>query len=81
MKQKRDAFMIRFKKGSEHFDKVVSEKIFEKEWADKGESEKYIQDLSSISLTPISKSGLGKLFTFDFIAPCFETSKPKSRKQ
>ena len=42
MKQKRDAFMIRFKKGSENFDKVVSEKIFEKEWADKGESEKYI---------------------------------------
>ena len=28
--------------------------------------------ISSISLTPIARVGLGKLFTFDFVSPCFE---------
>ena len=32
----------------------------------------YWQQIKSISLTPIAKSGLGKLFTFDFVSPCFE---------
>ena len=32
-------------------------------------------------MTPIAKAGLGKPFTFEFIAPCFETGKAKSKKE
>lgn len=37
------------------------------------------KELTSISLTPNAAKGIGKLFTFEFIAPCFETEKPKSQ--
>ena len=37
--------------------------------------EKFFNDIKSISLTPVAKRGLGKHFTFDFIAPCFEPVK------
>ena len=32
-------------------------------------------------MTPIAKVGLGPLFSFDFISPCYEKNKPKSRAQ
>ena len=44
-------------------------------------SDKYWQEISSISLTPNAKTGLGTLFTFEFIAPCFETGPAKSKKE
>ena len=76
MKKKRDAFILRYSKESEFPDKVIQEEGLAKEF--KGEKEKYLQELASISLTPIAKFGLGKHFTFDFIAPCFEKGKAKS---
>ena len=80
MKEKRDAFLLRFKKGSEFFDKVLTEKGLTKDLQDKRETDLYVQDLDSITMTPIAKAGLGKLFTFEFIAPCFETGQAKSQK-
>ena len=80
MKQKRDTFLLRFKAGSEYLDKVIQEVNLFSE-LEKKASDKYWQDLSTISLTPCAKIGLGKLNTFEFVSPCFETAKPKSRKQ
>ena len=37
--------------------------------------EKFFNDIKSISLTPVAKRGLGRHFTFDFLAPCFEPVK------
>ena len=37
--------------------------------------ERFYTDLKSISLTPVAKKGLGKHFTFDFLAPSFEPHK------
>ena len=37
--------------------------------------EQFFTDLKSISLTPVANKGLGKHFTFDFIAPCWEPVK------
>ena len=78
MKKKRDAFILRYGKESEFPDKVIQEEGLAKEFKDKDEKDKCLQELASISLTPIAKFGLGKHFTFDFIAPCFEKGKAKS---
>ena len=83
IKTKRDAFLIRFKNQSADFvDKIITETNLFAE-LEKSESHKYWHKLSSISLTPNAKVGLGQLYTFEFIAPSFET-KPAgkvSRKQ
>lgn len=35
----------------------------------------YWNQLESITVTPISTRGLGEHFTFEFVAPCYETVK------
>lgn len=69
---------MRFKKGAERKDKVILESDITRELEHKSSSSLW-KELTSISLTPNAKTGLGKLFTFEFIAPCFETDKPKSQ--
>lgn len=78
-KLKRDNFLIRFKKGSEYFDKIVQELNWQAELGKKA-ADKYWQEVTSISLTPGAKIGLGKLYTFEFIAPCFEDPAKKVNK-
>ena len=63
---------MRFIKGGEYQDKVIQEAAIYGEFERKPAS-KFWRELSSISITPIAKSGLGKLYTFEFVAPCFET--------
>ena len=43
--------------------------------------DKYWQELASISLTPNAKIGMGKLFTFEFLAPCFDSEAPRNRRK
>ena len=78
MKQKRDAFLLRFKKEAkvkvnegEYLDKVIQEAQLFKE-LEREARDRFWQELTSISLTPIAKIGMGKLYTFEFTAPCFE---------
>ena len=58
-------------------DKIIQEKNIQKETEQKTGSTLW-KELISISLTPNAKTGIGKSFAFEFIAPCFETEKPKS---
>ena len=79
VKQKRDAFLLRFRKDStvkplkddKYLDKVIQETQLYKELKREAK-DVYWQELTSISLTPMAKVGLGKLYTFEFISPCFE---------
>jgi len=73
---KRDCFLFRFKAGSESLDKVIPEIGLSNE-LEKRSGDAYWQELTSISLTPMAKIGLGQLFTFQFVSPCFEHQKPK----
>lgn len=78
--KKRDAYILRFKQDNGFRDKVIQENQRGKELG-KTASDPYWQELQSITLTPIAKVGLGKLFTFEFIAPCFEDKQPRSLKE
>ena len=97
MKQKRDAFLFRFKKEAkskvnegERPDQVYQEaQLFgAKSELAREPKDRFWHELTSISLTPIAKIGLGKLFTFEFTAPCFEqidkgnlTKKERMRRE
>jgi hypothetical protein len=54
---------------------VRTQKQFEKDFDENRYNEKFWQELASISITPVSKFGLGKLNSFDFLAPCFGYQK------
>ena len=71
---------MRFKKGSKYVDKVLPEPNIMSELEKRAQSA-YWQELESISLTPNAKVGLGVLFTFEFVAPCFEDKTAKSPKE
>ena len=47
---------------------------------EKKATDNYWQEITSISLTPSAKIGLGKLYTFEFVAPCFEDPANKVNK-
>ena len=81
LKIRRDTFLFRFKDSStdEFKDRIVQESNLGAE-LDKKLSERYWQELQSISITPNAPSGLGKLITFDFVSPCFETQKPLDKE-
>ena len=79
---KKDAFIMRFKKGSEYQDKVIQEKEKAlKEEFQRSLKSKFWRQLSSISITPIAQTGLGKLYTFEFVAPSFETDAKNKHQQ
>ena len=70
-----DCFLFRFKrKGVELADKLIPDfeliHMFSRRVGDS-----YYSDLTSISVTPVAKRGLGRHFTFDFLAPSFEEHK------
>ena len=70
----RDCFLFRFGKSDEFTDRMIPDfeliHMFQRRVGDK-----FFNELKSVSLTPVAKKGLGKYFTFDFIAPCFEPVK------
>ena len=79
--RKRDAFIVRFQKGiggkeGVCSDKVISEANWDRVDSRRRENDKYWQTVRSISLTPMAKFGIGKLWTFEFLAPSFEDVKP-----
>ena len=78
-KTRLDGFLIRFKAGSEYKDKVISDSLIHAEF-DHRASHPFWQEITSISLTPIAKQGLGKLVTFEFLAPCFDEMNNEDRK-
>lgn len=73
---RRDTFLLRFRPGSDFLDKVITESNLFSEMS-KQANDIFWKELTSISLTPMVKVGLGKLFTFEFVAPCFERERPK----
>lgn len=73
---RKDAFMMRFRPGSDFLDKVITESNLFSEMS-KHTSDPFWKELMSMSLTPMVKVGLGELFTFEFVAPSFERGRPK----
>ena len=58
IRQRRDAFLLRFRKGGDFLDKVIQEVNLYAE-LEKKASDKYWQEISSVSITPNAKTGLG----------------------
>lgn len=68
--------MLRFRPGSDFLDKVITESNLFAEMG-KNVNDIFWKELMSMSLTPMVKVGLGKHFSFEFVAPCFEREPQK----
>ena len=71
----KDCFLFRFRKESKEFkDRLIAD--FELiHLLSRRVGDTFFSDLTSISVTPVAKRGLGRHFTFDFLAPSFEEHK------
>ena len=74
----KDCFMFRFHKNELYFDCLIPD--FELiNMFSKRANDRFFTELKSVSVTPVAKRGLGKHFTFDFLAPCFEEHQKHKR--